>query len=97
VVDAFSVLAQKVQVHTVALDDVDQLQLHTCPIVRFPIESPIAVAPSPRCAHGRPGFTRGCRAHAGADARIEDAEACGQLRLAFLPYGRTNKWAPEVR
>jgi len=46
---------------------------------------------TPRCEHGRPRSTRGCRAHAGADARIEDAEAKGEVRLAFLPYGRRKK------
>ena len=66
-------------------------------IVRSPTGSPTTLAPMPRREPGRPIFTRGCRAHAGADARIEDAEACGQLRLAFLPYGRRFKRVFEVR
>jgi hypothetical protein len=64
-------------------------------ILNVPIESPIACAPSPRSAHGRTSSTRGCRAHAGADARIEDAEANGEVRLAFLPYGR--RFKPRVQ
>jgi len=33
-------------------------------------------------------LTRGCQTNAGADARIEDSEAHGEVRLAILPYGR---------
>jgi hypothetical protein len=60
-------------------------------------ESPVTLASSPRPEHARTSSTRGCRAHEGADARIEDAEAEGEVRLAFLPYGRRKKRAIEVR
>ncbi len=60
-------------------------------IVRFPTESSTAFASLPRCERGRPSFTRGSRAHAGADARIEGSEVHGQVRLAILPYGRRFK------
>ena len=35
--------------------------------------------------------TRDRPARAGADARIEESVAIGEVRLAILPYGRTNK------
>jgi hypothetical protein len=35
--------------------------------------------------------TRDRRASTGADARIEESEATGDLRLAILPYGKANK------
>ncbi len=60
-------------------------------IVRFPTESPKTFVSLLRCERGRPSFTRGFRAQAGADARIEGSEAHGQVRLAILPYGKRFK------
>ena len=57
-------------------------------IVRFPTESPTTFASMPRCGPGRPSFTRGRRANAGADARIEESGAKGEVRLAILSCGR---------
>ena len=38
--------------------------------------------------HRREIAERRTRLHRAFPARIEDAEACDQLRLVFLPYGR---------
>ena len=54
-------------------------------------EPPTPDVPLPRHARGRPILTRGCQANAGADARIEESEAHGEVRLAILPYGRRVK------
>jgi hypothetical protein len=39
---------------------------------------------------------RGRRAKAGADARIEESGANGEMGLAFLPYGRTLFVSPRL-
>src|SRR5690606_14589944 len=66
-------------------------------LVCSPTESPTSFAPPPRCEPGRQTLTRGCRAHAGADARSEDSGAHGEVPLAILPYGRANKRWIESR
>ncbi len=47
--------------------------------------------------HESQELTRGRPARAGADARIEESVAIGEVRLAILPYGRRYKRVFFVR
>jgi len=50
-------------------------------------------------SHEREVSTRDRPAKTGADARIEESEAMGELRLALRPYGRAFKtlWDDRLR
>ena len=57
-----------------------ELNLQTEPLVEIP--------PLLERNHEHQASTRDCPARTGADARIQESVAIGEIRLAFRPYGR---------
>ena len=58
------------------------------PGIRSDTQLLVEISSSLRRGHGSPNSTRGRSADAGADARIEESAANGEVRLAILPYGK---------